>query len=496
MHAARGASKMRAFSDRLPRARLFGHRTRAATGASVLFNSVEFVFFLPIVLAVHFLVLRRSWRLQKGFLVVASYAFYMSWNPRFGVLLLLSTMVDYVVGLRLGRSEAPGRRRALLLVSVTVNLGILGFFKYGRFFAESVAPVVGRSDAVFMDVILPVGISFYTFQSLSYSIDVYRGTQRPCASLLDFMLYVAFFPQLVAGPIVRSGDFLPQMRARPPVPGPLVEDALARIAMGFVKKVVLADTLGEYVDQVFGHVGVLGGWNAVLATYAYAFQIYFDFSGYSDIAIGVAQLFGVRLPENFARPYLATSPREFWQRWHMSLSTWLRDYLYVPLGGNRRGAARMYVNVLLTMLLGGLWHGASWNFVAWGGFHGVLLAIERAMGRGRTAAPGAWRTWIGRAVTFNLICVGWILFRARTLGDAWGMFTSLADGTFVVTPEAVRALWVVVAAMLVHGGRSAARWRSEQVARPPLRQGAVYATAIILVFIFSPGTGRFIYFQF
>ena len=462
----------------------------------MLFNSIEFVFFLPVVLVVHFLVLRRSWRLQKGFLVAASYAFYMSWNPRFGLLLLLSTMVDYVVGLRLGRSTSVSGRRALLLVSVAINLGILGFFKYWRFFAENVAPVLGSSDAVLLDVLLPVGISFYTFQSLSYSIDVYRGTQRPCASLLDFMLYVAFFPQLVAGPIVRSSDFLPQMRARPVVSGPLVEDALARIAMGFVKKVVLADTLGEYVDQVFGHAGVLGGWNALLATYAYAFQIYFDFSGYSDIAIGVAQLFGVRLPENFARPYLAASPREFWQRWHISLSTWLRDYLYVPLGGNRRGGARTYVNLLLTMLLGGLWHGAAWNFVAWGGFHGVLLVLERMAGPGREAAAGPLRTWVGRAGTFHLVCAGWILFRAPTLGDAWAVFTSLADGTFVVTPEAVRALGVLALAMLAHAGRSAARWRSDQVARPPLRQGAVYGALIILVLLFSPGTGRFIYFQF
>ena len=350
----------------------------------MLFNSIEFIVFLAVVLLGHFaLIPRRLPRLRKGFLLVVSYGFYMAWNPPFGLLLLFSTVLDFSVAQWMERAATPGRRKALLGLSLIGNLGVLGFFKYRDFVLETLYALFGAAlwpvQPPALDLVLPIGISFYTFQTLSYAIDVYRGSQRAARSFLDFALYISFFPQLVAGPIVRSSVFLPQLRRAPRVATYDVEAALVRIGSGLVKKVVFADVLGGYVDPVFSSPDTYGGLNLLLAVYAYAFQIYFDFSGYSDIAIGLARLFGYRIPENFDRPYLAASPREFWRRWHISLSTWLRDYLYVSLGGNRVPAVRVQLNLMITMLLGGLWHGANWNFVLWGGFHGFLLSLQRAV---------------------------------------------------------------------------------------------------------------------
>jgi len=466
----------------------------------MLFNSLDFVVFLVVVLVAYAAIPRRAWGVARLFLVGASYLFYMAWNPPFGLLLLGSTVVDFSIARRLDRTETSAHRRALVLGSLLVNLGVLGFFKYGAFLAESARAVLGLpplpADSVLANVVLPVGISFYTFQTLSYSIDVYRRDRPACRSLMDFMLYVAFFPQLVAGPIVRSKDFLPQLRERPRVSGPTIEDAFSRMGMGFFKKVVLADTLGALVDQVWATPAMAPRWSIVLASYAYAYQIYFDFSGYSDIAIGVAQLFGFRLPENFDRPYLAASPREFWQRWHISLSTWLRDYLYVPLGGNRRGRVRTHVNLMLTMVLGGLWHGAAWTFVLWGGFHGVLLSIDRAIRTRITVPSGFVATWAGRLVTFHLVCLGWILFRAGSLPDAAAFLEGLGRPGFDRTGAAERALLALALAVVAH-----ALWRAPTIRHwhtrwPPLFQGVGYAVLVVLVYLFSPATSRFIYFQF
>jgi D-alanyl-lipoteichoic acid acyltransferase DltB (MBOAT superfamily) len=463
----------------------------------MLFNSLEFALFLPATLAIYYLCIpRHQWRARKIFLVVASYAFYMSWNPFFGLLLLGSTLVDFTMGLALERATGRAARRGLLVVSLAFNLGMLGYFKYGNFVAANLHRLIGVADPPLWDIILPVGISFYTFESLAYTINVYRG-ERASRSLLDFALFLSFFPHLVAGPIVRPRAFLPQLETPPTVPGPAVEEALARIAQGFMKKVLLADVLGQYVDAVWTDMGGYPSGNVLLAFYAYAFQIYFDFSGYTDIALGVTGLFGLRLPENFDRPYLAQSPREFWQRWHISLSTWLRDYLYVSLGGNRVSPVRTYVNLLITMVLGGLWHGAAWTFVVWGAYHGVLLAVHRFVSsRGVPPARGWIATAAARVGTFHLIVLGWVFFRAPSLLDGVHALSRLGVSGWVTTRGASEAAILVVVALLLHVAPEARRVRERFVTFSPVTQGVAYAAATIAAFFIAPASERFIYFQF
>ncbi len=463
----------------------------------MLFNSSEFaVFILVVLLVYHGLLPRGAWRARKIFLTIASYAFYMSWNPAFGVLLLGSTLLDFAAGRWIERTTHPVARRALVGVSIAFNLGMLGFFKYGGFVAANVHDLLRlQGDPPLLDVILPVGISFYTFESLSYTIDVYRG-QKACRSLLDFSLFLSFFPHLVAGPIVRPRAFLPQLTRQPEIAGSAVELGLARIAQGFVKKLVLADTLGQYVDAIWYTPGAYPVGNVLLAIYAYAFQIYFDFSGYTDIALGLSELFGLHLPENFARPYWSTSPREFWQRWHISLSTWLRDYLYVSLGGNRRGSVRTYVNLILTMLLGGLWHGAAWSFVLWGAYHGVLLAVHRALGARETAARGMAGTWLARIATFHMVCLGWVLFRAPSLAEAGQLLSGLVRPGFYGWRQASEAIAVVAVGLLLHCLPPADRVRRRFVELPPWAQGAAYAVLAVATFLLAPAGEGFIYFQF
>jgi D-alanyl-lipoteichoic acid acyltransferase DltB (MBOAT superfamily) len=462
------------------------------------FNSSEFAVFLPIVLLGYFLISARRWRGRKAWLLVASYAFYMSWNPAFVVLLLITTLADFILARRIERATSPTGRRALLCLSVGANLGMLGFFKYGAFVFANTAwllrPVLGEATAVF-DVVLPIGISFYTFESLSYTIDVYRGRIAACRSLLDFSLFLAFFPHLVAGPIVRPAAFLPQLAAPPRMRGTAVEDALARITIGLIKKVLLADLLGEYVDHVFEIPGAYAGTNVLLAIYAYAFQIYYDFAGYTDIALGVAGLFGLTLPENFDRPYLAESPRDFWRRWHISLSTWLRDYLYVPLGGSRISSRRTYWNLMVTMVLGGLWHGAAWHFVAWGAYHGGLLAGERALrDRGTSWMPS---TVTGRRLlTFHVVCLGWVLFRAPDVAGAVTVLRSLVGWGFVSSRLTTQTAILVAVAAGLHVGLPARDARAAWVRMPAWVQGAAYAGAFAAMLLLAPANARFIYFQF
>jgi D-alanyl-lipoteichoic acid acyltransferase DltB (MBOAT superfamily) len=468
----------------------------------VLFNSLEFLVFLLLVLAIyHGALPRRWWSARKLLLIVASYLFYMNWNPYFGLILLGSTVSDFTLGRVIERAATPRSRRLCVAASVCVNLGILCFFKYGNFLLANggslLSTVAGPIRSPVLEIALPIGISFYTFESLSYVIDVYRGMPAS-RSFLDFALFLSFFPHLVAGPIVRPSAFLPQLLRAPRVDGALVEAALARIATGLMKKVVLADTFGAYVDSVYGSGHALGPLNTLLAVYCYAFQIYYDFSGYTDMALGLAMLFGLSLPENFDRPYLATSPRDFWRRWHISLSTWLRDYLYIPLGGNRRSPARMHVNLLLTMLLGGLWHGAAWNFVLWGGFHGLLLSIQHlvAPGPARREPVGA-RLWVQRELTFHLVCVGWILFRSPSLRVMERILEGFTSGLpFAATRAASLALILLPVAVLLHTTGTGTGARTWFVRLPPWLQGAAYAGVVALVFCFSPATEGFIYFQF
>jgi D-alanyl-lipoteichoic acid acyltransferase DltB (MBOAT superfamily) len=462
------------------------------------FNSAEYGVFLLLVLAVYWQLPRRP---QNVLLIAAAYVFYGWWDPRFLLLLAASTLIDFTVGLRMGATSNEAVRRRWLAAALSANLGILGFFKYWGFFTDT---AVGMADRLGLDwtapglrVVLPVGISFYTFQSMSYAIDVYRRRVEPCRSLLDYATFVSFFPQLVAGPIERAGHMLPQYertRRRPDLEQ--VEGALSLILVGLFRKVVLADTMAPIVAAGYSP-GASGG-AALLAFYGFALQIYGDFAGYSAIARGSARLLGVELMVNFDAPYLSASPTEFWRRWHISLSTWLRDYLYVPLGGNRQGPRRQLVNLMLVMLIGGLWHGASWTFVVWGGIHGGLLVVHRLWSTRRPAPRDRSRP-LRVALTFHAVCVAWIFFRAPSFAEAADVLQALASGPLTGISASSAALVALAAAatlgldVLVDRGRDEARLATWT----PLRRGAVAGVllACLTVFAGAPPV-PFIYFQF
>jgi alginate O-acetyltransferase complex protein AlgI len=394
----------------------------------MLFNSYEFLFlFLPLVLLGYYVLLPKRTRLL--FLTVTSYFFYGWWDYRFCALMLISTLIDYVAGKGIGASGDKRIRRRWLIMSIVSNLSLLGFFKYFDLTARTLNHAFSFFGAAepwipLLHIVLPVGISFYTFQSMSYSLDIYLGAAEPARSFTDFACYVALYPQLIAGPIVRYRDLASQLVER--------THTLAKFSLGITffvlglaKKVILADGVAPLVSGAFEAVApdLFTAWTGLAA---YAMQIYFDFSGYSDMAVGLGLMLGFRMPQNFNSPYKAVSITDFWRRWHISLSSWLRDYLYIPLGGNRLGPVRTYVNLFLTMLLGGLWHGANWTFVLWGGYHGVLLALERAAGR-RGLMPGAPPA-AQRTATFVLVLFGWVLFRAGSLAQAGAMFKGLLGG--------------------------------------------------------------------
>ncbi|MBW2399247.1 MAG: MBOAT family protein [Deltaproteobacteria bacterium] len=465
-------------------------------GRRLLFNSLEFVFFYAVVFALYAL-LRANWPLRKCLLLLASYCFYMAWNPPYVVLLIFSTALDFVAGRRIAGSDSQSERRIWLAASCVGNLGVLAFFKYSDFllsnFWIAAAPPFAYPDFV-SGLLLPLGISFYTFQSLSYTIDVYRDRRAVSGSALDFALYVSFFPQLVAGPIIRSREFLPQLTENRRASPDELLSGFDQIARGFAKKILCADVLAAYVDLVYADPGSFGAVNHWLAIYAYAFQIYFDFSGYSDIAIGVARTLGFRIPPNFRLPYLACGPSDFWNRWHISLSTWLRDYLYISLGGSRTTRWRTYLNLAITMLLGGLWHGAAWGFVCWGAFHGAWLVIHRALFRERRGfrVPG----WMSVLLTFHGVCVGWVLFRAQSLSDALTVYAAFFDFETPVTTVQPLVLAVLAVGFASHllgaSTRLAEAWRAKSVDI----QAAVWLATATGVFLLASETTQFIYFQF
>src|SRR5579863_926019 len=393
----------------------------------MLFSSYTFLFqFLPAT-ALAFTAARRH-SPRAGILVLAgaSLFFYGAWKPIYLVLLLASIGVNFSLGLLM---ESPARRRAIGMLGVALNLALLGYFKYTNFVLDSLSALTG-APLPLLDVMLPLGISFFTFQQIAYLVDVMRGVkvERDIAS---YTLFVCFFPHLIAGPLVHHAEMIPQFkRGRTGRSAVLAARGLAIFAAGLFKKVIIADDLAQFVSPVFAHLDAGGGvttpW-AWLATSAYTFQIYFDFSGYSDMAIGLALLFGIRLPVNFRSPYKATSIVEFWRRWHITLSRFLRDYLYIPLGGNRLGEQRRYLNLMVTMLLGGLWHGAGWNFLIWGGLHGLYLCVNHLWQawRGVAKFAAAWATALSWAITFFAVVFAWVFFRAKTAAGAWQMLGGL-----------------------------------------------------------------------
>ncbi len=473
----------------------------------MLFNSLIFIVFFAVVLALQWLPVR--WRTRKLMLLIASYLFYAAWRPPFVILLCVSTLVDWFVAKRLARSERRSARIALLVTSLAVNLGLLGYFKYAGFVTRSFARLLNAAGIPFepsaMSIVLPIGISFYTFQTLSYTLDVYFRRSKPWHSFLDYALYVTFFPQLVAGPIVRASQFLPQCEEPKRASSAQLSWGLTLLLIGLFEKMAGADgLLAPIADHVYRakSFDTVGAW---LGTLAFSGQILCDFVGYSTCAIGVGLCLGFALPDNFRRPYAAIGFSDFWRRWHISLSTWLRDYLYIPLGGNRRGTLRTFGNVMTTMFLGGLWHGASWHFVAWGLLHGFYLVAERLV-QGIVPPSEVWRKPLARfllgMLTFALVCIAWVFFRASSIQQALTLIAAM----FGMTSHAGEALLtrgaitVVVATMAVV---LALQWLlrdlsvEEAAGRcPPLVRIALLAGMLVSVLSFSGADRAFIYFQF
>lgn len=473
------------------------------------FNSFAFAVFLPVVLGIYWL-LRSRMRAQNTLLLVASYLFYGWWDWRFLSLLALSTVIDHLVATRIHAIAgsdplSQSHRRRWLTLSLVANLGILGFFKYFNFFAGSMQALLAsvgiEADPFYLSVILPVGISFYTFQTLSYTVDVYRREMAPAKNFWDFALYVAFFPQLVAGPIERAVALVPQIEQPRRFDRLQFADGLHLIFWGLFKKVYVADNLAVVVNATFSDPAA-SGWQILIGVYAFAFQIYGDFSGYSDIARGCAKAMGFELMHNFRFPYISKNPSEFWRRWHISLSSWLRDYLYISLGGNRGSAWRTYRNLALTMLLGGLWHGATWLFVLWGAYQGLLLVVHRLYSewRGdRSAEGGLLARAVRVAVMFQFVCVGWLIFRAESLSQIGSMLARLLTWSGTVDVSAALPLLTFAGPLLL--AEALLGWsRREALYHVNWLPGGVravsYGALFYLLAFHGASSQSFIYFQF
>lgn len=476
----------------------------------LLFNSVEFLFiFLPLVLGIYYVLPHRA---QNAFLVVASCAFYASWDWRFLAPLLFTSSLDFWISKRLETAKERGwtaqRRKRYVVISVIANLSLLGFFKYFNFFAQSLVELLAllgiQTDIHTLNIVLPVAISFYTFQALSYTIDVYRGDLHATKSFWDFFLAVLYFPHLIAGPIQRASLLLPQVTSPRKINAPQVVEGLHLMAWGFFKKVFIADNLAPIVDAAFATSSPTGG-EVVLGVFAFAFQIYCDFSGYTDIARGLAKIMGFEFSLNFNLPYFACNPPDFWRRWHISLSSWLRDYLYKPLGGNRDGIWMTHRNLMLTMLLGGLWHGAAWNYVLWGLYHGTILILHRMISpllsradKSLKALPGLWTlfTW---GMMFLVTCYGWLLFRASSPEQITQMTLALTQPLIGWNgAEMKRVTWIISPLILVQ----IVQWKSGDLyflnpKRVPTSVRTIAYAAMAYIILFLGGQAQsFIYFQF
>ena len=473
----------------------------------MLFPTVEFaLFFLAVLLTAWSL---HRWNgLHKSFLLAASYVFYGFWNWSYVPLLFGISLTSGLLAQRIQRSRTQRARKFSLILGIVICLSTLGYYKYTAFLFSTVlnlwAHIARPPQVRIPEPLLPLGVSFFIFHAISLMMDAYRNKLRERVRLLDALLYVAFFPQLIAGPILRASNFLPQLRVRRSASAIRVNRALLLIVAGLFKKVIISNLLAtRLVEQVFAAPQTFSRGDVLLAIYGYAAQIYCDFSGYTDIAIGCAMLLGYRFPRNFNAPYTASSPQDFWRRWHISLSTWLRDYLYIPLGGSRGSTWRTYLNLMITMLLGGLWHGAAWTFVIWGALHGFYLVVHRLWSSIRWTAlirfrqTALWR-WTSRLLLFHAVCVGWVFFRSPSFGIAFAMFRGLA------TPGAATLLTVPVALALCAGLFSQfqpLRWRKalefEMSCWPAVARGAAFGAGIFVIEVLGPsGVAPFIYFRF
>ena len=476
----------------------------------MVFNSFEFLIFLPIVFLLYWFVFKRNLKLQNLFIVAASYFFYGWWDWRFLVLIAFTSLCSWSSGLWIGQSRQDKRSkaRAITAANIVINLVILGVFKYYDFFVQSFADLFlhGQCDGLLLKVILPVGISFYTFQALSYSIDVYRGKIEPTKDIIAFFAYVSFFPQLVAGPIERATNLLPQFQQKREFDYNLAADGMRQMLWGFFKKMVVADNCAVFVNAVWSDIPAQTGSTLVVAAILFAFQIYGDFSGYSDIAIGCAKLFGIKLMRNFNIPYFSRDIAEFWRRWHISLTTWFRDYLYIPLGGSRVNKIKILRNTLVIFLVSGFWHGANWTFIAWGAYHALLFLPLILLGRNRkytnlVAEERVLPSWkeLGQILlTFILVVVGWIIFRAETIGQA-GQFISaiFAQGLFQRPQIPFTAIYITMMLVVEWIQRKNEHGLQFTHHITPWLRYPIYYSLIIMCLLCTPVQSEpFIYFQF
>lgn len=482
----------------------------------MLFNSIQFAVFLPVVFLLYWFVFdrfirrsRRQLKLQNAFIVVASYVFYGCWDWRFLLLIAFTSFCSWGSGLLIGNNRGDKKAKRWMWANVILNLGILGLFKYYDFFVSEFAQLMHvSSDGLLLKVVLPVGISFYTFQALSYSIDVYRGKMEPTRDIVSFFAFISFFPQLVAGPIERATNLLPQFQKKREFDYDTAIDGVRQILWGLFKKMVVADNCAIYVDQVFATPESHSGSTLLLAAFFFAFQIYGDFSGYSDIAIGTAKLFGIKLMRNFNVPYFSRDIAEFWRRWHISLTTWFRDYVYIPMGGSRVSKVKVVRNTFVIFLLSGFWHGANWTFLVWGAFHALLFLPLILRGKNRRytnrIAEGRWFPSIKETgqmlLTFVLVVVGWVFFRSNSLGQAWVVLKGIADITLFSAPLVIvglkKTVFVIILLLIVewfHREKDHAfsieRW-------PVVVRFAASYLLLLMVLELGGNSQSFIYFQF
>jgi alginate O-acetyltransferase complex protein AlgI len=482
----------------------------------MLFNSIDFAIFLPIVFALYWFVAHRNLRFQNLLIVAASYVFYGWWDYRFLSLFLLCTLVDFSAGLGLGRTENPAKRKLLLWTALVINLGCLGFFKYYNFFLDNFVTAfsfMGKEiHAGSLRIILPVGISFYTFQSMSYTIDIYRRKLKPTSDFVAFSAFVSFFPQLVAGPIERATHLLPQFFTRRTFDYAKAVDGLRQILWGLFKKIVIADNCAVYADSIFNNSAQCSGSTLAMGAIFFAFQIYSDFSGYSDIAIGTSRLFGFELMQNFAYPYFSRDMAEFWRRWHISLSTWFRDYLYIPLGGSRGGTWAKIRNTFVTFIVSGFWHGANWTFIAWGTLNALYFLPLMLLGKNRNhmqiVAQGRMLPTVREAfsilVTFGLTVLAWIFFRAQSIGHAVDFLSGIASPSLFSVPKTPTGS-ISMPLMCLVGLFFLVEWNGREwphaLARLGLRwkrpaRHVLYYAILYAIVWFGGKQQQFIYFQF
>lgn len=487
----------------------------------MLFNSLDFAFFLIIVFAIYWLIPRRNILAQNAFILVASYIFYGWWDWRFLGLIFLSSFVDYLIGIEISKSARQKRRKWLLIISIFINLGILGAFKYFNFFVDSIIDAMtffgSPLHLTHIDIVLPVGISFYTFQSMSYSIDVYRNKLKAEENIISFLAYVSFFPQLVAGPIERATALLPQFNTQRSFSYEKAVNGMRQMLWGLFKKIVIADVCSVFVNDIFSNHESLGGLPLVLGAVLFAFQIYCDFSGYSDIAIGCARLFGFELRKNFAFPYFSRDIAEFWRRWHISLSTWFRDYVYIPLGGSRNGVIKNIRNVFIIFIVSGFWHGANWTFIFWGALNAVYFLPLLMMNRNRNNLEIVASNKLFPHIidifkiifTFSLVCIGWIFFRSENLSHALGylsnLFTQIADKEMIVKGLNIIRWEIGIGFIIVLFLFISIEWygRHQEYAIEKLYlrnsrfvRWGFYTVLLICTFYYSGHEADFIYFQF